>query len=150
MEIIKGQKIEKHLCDEHAEQAGMTAKSVHLPINELLTKFVKLQSGEVETPGDEVPCEVCGMTFSQFRTSSLLGCPQCYTAFESNLEPLLERAHEGASHHIGKVPTRAGAGEQRQQQLLRKRKQLADAVVAEDYEQAAKVRDEIRQLEEMA
>jgi protein arginine kinase activator len=63
------------------------------------------------------------------------------------LSTLLERAHEGATHHIGKVPRRAGAGEQRQALLMRMRKQLNDAVIDEDYERAARLRDDIRRFE---
>jgi protein arginine kinase activator len=147
VEIIKGQKIEKHLCDVHAAQEGLAIKAVHTPINELLTNFVKMHSGGAVVPVTDPACTNCGLTFSAFRENSLLGCPQCYTAFEEQLAPLLERAHEGATHHVGKVPHRAGAGEQRQQRLLRLRKRLSDAVTAEDYEQAAKLRDEIRALE---
>jgi protein arginine kinase activator len=148
VEIIKGQKIEKHLCDEHAAAAGLAVtKAVPAPINELLSNFVKLHSGAAAA-GGEAKCENCGLTFAEFRDSSLLGCPQCYSAFEGQLAPLLERAHEGASHHVGKTPNRAGAGQQKQQALLRLRKRLSDAVAAEDYEQAAKLRDQVRELEE--
>lgn len=148
VEIIKGQKIEKHLCDQHAAQEGMAiqAVSAHTPINELLTSFVKMHSG-ASTQQDLV-CESCGLTFSQFREHSLLGCPQCYTAFEAMLSPLIERAHEGGTHHMGKVPRRAGPGEQRQADLLRLRKRLAEAVAAENYELAAKLRDDLRKFEE--
>ena len=151
VEIIKGQKIEKHLCDLHAAEegiAGVSAKAVHTPINELLTNFVKLHSGGETQSTGELACDACGMTFSQFRESSLLGCPQCYHAFESPLGPLLERAHEGATHHVGKVPRRTGTGEQRQAQLMRMRKQLDEAVSDEDYELAARLRDDIRRLED--
>jgi protein arginine kinase activator len=61
---------------------------------------------------------------------------------------LLERAHEGATHHVGKVPHRAGAGEARQVQLTRMRKRLDHAVASEDYELAAQLRDDIRQMED--
>ena len=150
VEIDKGQKIEKHLCDQHAAEEGMAAKSAHAPINELLSNFVKLHSGgEQKTRTEnELVCESCGLTFSQFRESSLLGCPSCYDAFEDALAPLLERAHEGGTHHVGKVPNRAGTGEQRQAQLMRMRKQLDEAVAEEDYELAARLRDDIRRLED--
>ena len=148
VEIIKGQKIEKHLCDAHAQEEGLAIKAVHAPINELLTNFVKLHSGVAQQA--ETACEQCGMTFAQFREHSLLGCPQCYSAFEAALSPLIERAQEGASHHIGKVPSRAGAGEQRQHQLMRMRKRLTDAVAGEDYELAARLRDEISRMEEQS
>jgi protein arginine kinase activator len=148
VEIIKGQKIEKHLCDLHAQEAGLTVKALHTPINELLTNFVKLHSGSATAP--ELLCEACGLSFSEFREHSLMGCPQCYVAFEAPLGSLLERAHEGATHHVGKVPRRAGASEHRQQQLMRMRKRLDQAVASEDYELAAKLRDEIRRFEEGA
>lgn len=151
VEIVKGQKIEKHLCDLHAADEGMAAKNVHTPINELLTNFVKLHSGEGRAATEaELACNGCGLTFAQFRESSLLGCPQCYQEFETQLSPLLERAHEGGTHHVGKVPRRAGTGEQRHAQLMRMRKQLDDAVAEEDYELAARLRDDIARLEEGA
>lgn len=147
VEIIKGQKIVKHLCDLHAAQAGLAIKAVHTPINELLTNFVKQHSG-IATQ-QELTCPDCGLTFSQFREHSLMGCPNCYKAMEAALAPMLERAQEGGTHHIGKVPRRAGAGEQRQQELLRLRKKLTDAVASEQYEEAARLRDQIRHVEEL-
>ena len=146
VEIIKGQKIEKHLCEKHAAEAGLTIKAVHTPINELLTNFVKMH-GEGATD-QEMVCDQCGLTFPQFRESSLLGCPACYDSFESSLGSLMERAHEGATQHMGKVPHRAGTGQQRQQQLLQMRKQLAHAVELEDFELAARLRDQIQRFEE--
>ena len=146
VEIVKGKKIEKNLCDEHAVEEGLVVKAAHTPINELLTNFVKIHSGSSET--HEIVCNDCGLSFADFRESSLLGCPNCYKMFEEPLGSLLERAHEGATNHIGKVPCRAGAAEQRQVQVLRMRKQLEEAVAGEDYERAAGLRDSIREIEE--
>lgn len=170
VEVVQGEKIEKHLCDACAAEEEVGVKGAHTPINELLTNFVKLHAGgesageeEAESaeagelPGSgskrsarqqQLRCEECGLTFAEFREHSLLGCPHCYSAFEGPLSSLLERAHEGATHHVGKVPRRAGAGETRQLQLTRMRKRLDNAVAAEDYELAAQLRDDIRQLEE--
>lgn len=145
VEIIKGQKIEKHLCDACAAEEGYSPATPHSSVNELLNKFIQSHSG-TPTRRDLV-CEDCGLTFLQFRERSLLGCPGCYAAFEKALDPLLERAQEGGTHHLGKVPRRAGAGEQRQAQLLRMRKRLSEAVNREDYELAARLRDDINQIE---
>ncbi|WP_428389107.1 UvrB/UvrC motif-containing protein [Mucisphaera sp.] len=147
VEVNQGQKVEKHLCDLHAAEEGLLAKPVGTPINDLLTSFVKLQAEGEDGGTDEVRCNGCGMTFAQFREKHLLGCPQCYTDFEHQLSPLLERAHEGGTHHIGKVPRRAGASDHRQMQLMRMRQRLDDAVATEDYELAARIRDDIKQLE---
>ena len=146
VEIIKGQKIEKHLCENHAVETGMGGQVSAQALSKLLPQLGKLhnESGDKE----DVTCSQCGMTFMQFREVSLMGCPHCYEAFEQPLEPLLERAHEGASHHIGKVPRRAGDGQERQLLLMRMRKRLTAAVEAEDYELAVRIRDDIKRFED--
>jgi len=161
IEITGGQKVEHNYCDAHAAEAGLTVKSAHTPINELLSNFVKLHSGEAgEAAGAsgggggktaaEKRCPECETTFAKFREDSLLGCPHCYEAFERELSPLLERAHEGATHHVGKVPRSAGVTEQKQVTLSRLRRRLDQAVASEDYELAARLRDELRTTEDEA
>lgn len=145
VEIVKGRKIEKHLCDDCARSEGISVKDNFTPINELLTNFVKMHSGS--PPQKDLVCENCGVTFSHFREHSLLGCPDCYTAFEKPLTFLLERAHEGGTQHLGKVARDSGSSELREQQLLHMRSRLADAVVAENYELAARLRDDINNCE---
>jgi protein arginine kinase activator len=147
-EIKHGKKIEKHLCEQCAAQnEGLPVKS-HTPINELLTNFVMAHSGLQKEVGNA--CENCGITWAEFRQSGLFGCANDYVTFEKDLTPLLQRAHEGATHHVGKVPTRrggTGVPMKRQIDLTKLRKELAKAVEAEDYERAAKLRDQIRQAE---
>ena len=96
VEIIKGEKIEKHLCELHAAEEGMGVKAVHTPLGDLLTNFVKSHSGggggsgaEAVTPLEALACPTCGLTFGEFREAHLLGCPDCYKALEEPLEPLL-------------------------------------------------------------
>jgi len=148
VEIVNGKKVQKDLCELHAAEEGLAFKTDHKPFNELLTNFVKLHSGAEAK--DELVCDNCSLTFSEFQERSLLGCQQCYAAFENRLSRLLEQAHDGGDHHLGKVPSRAGAQEDRQQRLLRMQKRLDEAVSAEDYELAAHLRDEIGRLERTA
>ncbi len=148
-EIKNGKKIEKHLCEHCAAQnEGVPIKS-HQPINELLTNFVMAHSG-LQKEAHGAACEGCGITWAEFRQSGLLGCENDYTLFEKDLTPLIQRAHEGATHHIGKVPTRrggTGVPARRTVDLAKLRKELQRAVEGEDYERAAKLRDQIRQAE---
>jgi protein arginine kinase activator len=144
-EIKNGKKFEKHLCEQCAAQHEHLPVKAHTPINELLTNFVMAHSGLQKEMG--AACEHCGITWAEFRQSGLLGCEHDYTHFEKDLTPLLQRAHEGATHHLGKVPARRGASgvpAKRPVDLSRLRKELARAVEAEDYERAAKLRDQIR------
>src|SRR5881296_2753332 len=106
-EIKGGKKIEKHLCEQcPAQNEGLPVKS-HMPINELLTNFVMAHSGIAKETATAA-CEHCGITWAEFRQSGLLGCPHDYQMFEKDLTPLLQRAHEGMTHHVGKVPARRG------------------------------------------
>lgn len=156
IEIRGGKKLEKHLCELHAVEEGVAGKVPPAPINELLEKFVLKPPTTPTAPGvadaEAAPaplvCETCGMSYEQFRKAGLLGCPDCYRAFDSSLEPLLERAHEGANRHLGKVPTHAGIDELRQQRLLQLRRELEEAVAAEQYERAAALRDQLQQAEQ--
>lgn len=116
-------------------------------------------------------CPRCGLTYAAFRQHGLLGCEACYAAFGEALGALLERAG-GAPHHVGKsprvgadrptdpaagrlnpeapvarsVPTLDPEDRQRRESVLRK--QLAEAVAAEQYERAVCLRDELRRLEQ--
>jgi protein arginine kinase activator len=92
------------------------------------------------------PCEACGIKFVEFRNSGRLGCPHDYDHFRAELLPLLENIH-GEIKHAGKTPRRLPATKQLQQELATLRKQLNVAVNQEAYEEAARLRDRIRQLE---
>ncbi len=92
-------------------------------------------------------CEVCGIKFVDFRNTGRLGCPHDYQEFRDELLPLLENIH-GETRHCGKSPRRLPQNKQMQSELIQLRKQLLQAVHKEAYEEAARLRDRIRRLEE--
>ena len=94
-------------------------------------------------------CRECGIKFVEFRNSGRLGCPHDYRAFQAELIPLLESIH-GQTRHSGKTPRRLPRKKATQQEISRLRKDLLQAVNKEDYEVAARIRDQIRRLEELA
>ena len=155
--VLKGGKlVEKHLCENHAQEAGFEVAHQQVPVHDLFKLALSAASG---TTRQVISCPRCGMTLAEFQKSGLLGCHACYETFESRLGPLLERAHEGALHHVGKLPQRALRTERSKSQgagppplsvtdrarLLRAR--LQQAVKKEDYEQAARLRDELADLQ---
>lgn len=145
--ITNGIKGERHLC----ERCATAVQPVSLPIAQALTQVVATHARAAMKPG---ACPACGLTFAEFKQHGLLGCPDCYAAFESSLAPLLERAHEGGVAHTGKRPQHAGevpndpkpesAVLERLERLQRIRRELELAIKAEQYERAAKLRDELR------
>lgn len=152
VEIVKGEKIEKHFCDFHAEQEGMAVESANTSIDELLVHFVKYYNQQKKSTADKkadngLTCSGCGKSLNDLRQRSLLGCPKCYDTFGPKLNMILQRSHENGSHHIGKVPKHASENEQTQVKIVRMKKQLDQAVEQENYELAAQLRDTIKDLE---
>lgn len=148
--VHKGEKLEKHLCEQCAKEDGLNAHSQE-PVSSMLSKFVV--SGSSSGGGGSgltktLSCPGCGLTYAEFRQHGLVGCAECYNTFEEQLGSLLERAQEGGSQHVGKTPVRSRGSLDRQQQLASLRKQLSEAVSAEQYERAAELRDELRSVNE--
>ena len=92
-------------------------------------------------------CDVCGLKFVEFRNTGRLGCPDDYDEFRDDLLPLLESIH-GDVKHAGKTPRRPTAPRSARAELTHLRKQLARAVTDEAYEEAARLRDQIKELED--
>jgi protein arginine kinase activator len=86
------------------------------------------------------------LTYSQFAQSGLLGCAHCYEDLEPHLVPLIKRVH-GAENHQGKAPKRIGGLVKAQRELAGARVALQQAISAEKFEEAARLRDRIRELE---
>jgi len=96
---------------------------------------------------DHKVCPNCGIAFKEFRAQGRLGCPHDYVVFADELMSLLENIH-GETNHVGKVPKRSPQASQLQFQLIKLRNELRSSVEEERYEDAARIRDSIRQLEE--
>ncbi|HVP11327.1 MAG TPA: UvrB/UvrC motif-containing protein [Phycisphaerae bacterium] len=142
----EGEMQERHLCEECAQEEGLTPKPpTNVPLNAMLAGMIMDKAAIQQLA--ELKCPHCGLTFVEFRNAGLLGCPGDYDAFEKALVPLIERAHENASHHIGKVPQRLAVPRSAESDLIRLRRELTKAVDDEQYEQAAKLRDRIKALE---
>ena len=140
-----GVKKEVHLCEGHAREAGINVPGPPPPLNQLLTQFVISKSG-TKVKAVRKACRTCRLSFARFRQTGVVGCPDCYEVFERYLTPVIERAQNGASHHVGKTPKRAGVSIDRQLQIQHLLKELNDAVSAEQYERAATLRDRLESL----
>jgi protein arginine kinase activator len=145
-EVINDEHFEElHLCEECAQ------KYIHEP-QQHAGGAKGGEAGAIEetdeaTALNQRECPVCGIKFVEFRNSGRLGCPHDYQEFREELTPLLENIH-GETRHCGKTPRRLPQNKQTQSELLQLRKQLQQAVTREAYEEAARLRDRIRKLEE--
>jgi protein arginine kinase activator len=147
--VEKGKHREFHFCQEHAQQHMAPAdETSEQPISELAKKLIVSGQGPLRepSPADKQVCPICQITFLEFRNSGRLGCPYDYEVFRDELMPLLENIH-GETRHSGKVPRRAPRNTQQQTTLIQLRNELKRAVAAEDYETAARLRDQIKGIE---
>ena len=100
-----------------------------------------------EQPSSEQTCPKCGITFSRITQAGKLGCSKCYETFETQLESLLRRVH-GRRQNVGKIPARRGAAIKSRMELNKLKEKLQLLVQQEAFEEAAVVRDKIRELEQ--
>ena len=93
-------------------------------------------------------CDHCSMTFNQFLKVGKFGCSHCYTAFKDELTPIFKRLHGGNWSHHGKIPKRIGGTMHIKKNIEDLKMQLQQLILAEEFEKAALVRDEIRLLDQ--
>jgi len=151
--IVKGQHVKQeiHLCEPCARKHNLIPDQAtpHVDLKALLGLLLgPLQATTpLATPADPsaLTCPSCGLKYEEFRAEGRLGCPEEYDAFRATLEPLLERIHR-SQMHAGKLPL-AVRRRNREEELKDLRRKMKAAAKAEKYEEAARIRDLIRQKE---
>lgn len=148
MSIVDGEKVSRNLCAHCLIDVKKTMPNLDLPgLDGILANL--LAAAKQFEPKEEqeldITCPNCGMTHAQFRETGLLGCAGCYQAFEEQLTPVMNRAH-GAAQHVGRTPSNVGTDIGQKISIYTLKQQLQKAIAEEEYEQAAVLRDKIREL----
>ena len=141
---IVADKIQKvDLCEECAKSKGMNDPTAFSLADQLFGLGAAL---EIEQAGGGigVKCPACGFTQADFKKAGRLGCPECYKTFAEPLEGLLKTMHKG-TRHVGKVPESLRQNRDLTDRLKLLQKKLNKAIDREDFEEAAILRDEIKQ-----
>jgi protein arginine kinase activator len=134
--------------ENHVEELHLCEDCARKYLDDLQAKPAPVAADDSDQPGVlNRECEICGTKFVDIRKTGRLGCPHDYEVFRDELVPLLESIH-GETRHCGKSPRRLPQNKQTQAELTQLRKQLQQAINKEAYEEAARLRDRIRQLEE--
>ena len=144
---IVGDKMQKlDLCEDCAKTKGINdPTSFGLADLDLVLGLGASQQLEQAAGGVELKCPRCGFTQADFKKSGRLGCPECYVTFAEGLRGLLKTMHKG-TRHTGKAPESLRAIRENADRMKTLQAKLAKAIKDENYEQAAQVRDEIKQL----
>ncbi|MCI8383489.1 MAG: hypothetical protein HFJ33_01185 [Clostridia bacterium] len=168
-ENINGRKKELSLCEECSKKLGITREEFSLPIDfsnffgEFLEDFGTTEFMPLLSEMKTLTCGSCGYTFEDIINTGKLGCGNCYDVFEERLDPILRRM-QGANRHTGRigkvldhkieqkmVKQENIEGKKQEEKSLSKleskQQELKQAIKEERYEDAAKIRDEIKKLE---
>jgi protein arginine kinase activator len=145
-QIVEGKMLKVDLCESCAKEKGVQ-EAAGFSLADLLVGLGAAEEMKVESPGAQ--CPVCGFTQADFKKTGRLGCSACWETFEAGLASLLKAMHKG-NHHVGKVPTKAMHTLALNGKIQELAEQLEKAVREEKYEDAAQIRDEIRELETKA
>ncbi len=139
--MVNGIVREYNLCASCAAQSGYGSNSI--------TGMLASMLGEISipTPKNEKRCALCGATFSDIAHNGKMGCGECYKTFKDEILPYLKRVH-GATAHAGRIPNRAPLiVKPKEKNIDDLRQELSRLVAEEKYEQAAIVRDKIKEME---
>ena len=150
MTISGGEKTERHLCTQcmrrlRGQFGVVDLSSLAGILSGLLQQAAKQLSPEEAEAAAGLSCQGCGQSYEAFRESGFLGCAQCYQAFREPLTTLLKRV-QGHAQHCGRIPGRKTDDVSLRLSLSRMRQQLNRAIAQEEYEEAARLRDQIRAL----
>jgi protein arginine kinase activator len=146
---IVGDKMQKmDLCEDCAKAKGINDPTgFGLADLDLVLGLGASQQIEQAAGGVELKCPRCGFTQADFKKSGRLGCPECYQTFAEGLAGLLKTMHKG-TRHTGKAPEALRQSRDLSDRLKTLQSKLAKAIKDEDFEQAAILRDEIKQMSE--
>lgn len=157
-QIVNGVKKEMRLCDKCARELGIGNMSFNLEMPFDFSNFFGELAGEYEDsfmPALAMPktktCDKCGMSFEDFVETGKFGCSHCYEVFEDRIDPILKRLH-GGNRYIGKkLKKNNSENDLNKNEEINKLEELKltlkQKIKEEKYEEAAKIRDEIKKLE---
>lgn len=145
-EIVDNQMAELHLCEECARQKSVQMEQ-QFGLADLLAGLAEFEKPQEEKEIIKLKCPNCNLAYADFKKIGRLGCSECYNTFKRYLNPLLKRIH-GSTRHVGKAPLKlAGKTERKKTDVQELRERLAKAVEQEEFEEAARLRDQIKELD---
>ena len=145
-QTVNGETTSLHLCHECAAKLQGTSPFQSTPFQFGTSLLENLFGHTQATRTAGKTCPHCGANFAEIRREGKVCCPGCYAAFRAELEPTIRSLH-GHVEHSGRAPAGQSAVREKQNKLSTLKKALQEAIAAEQYEQAAQLRDEIRNLE---
>lgn len=146
-EIVNGQIAEVHICEQCAEEKGTDFKT-YFNFSDLLAGFAGGEKA-LTTSGKKAAlvCKYCGMSYEDFSKNGRLGCSGCYESFRKPLAAVIKQVQR-ASYHVGKKPSKIPKSVRSVHDLRQLQERLRKSIQSEAFEDAARIRDQIKTIEE--
>lgn len=144
-EIIDEQMTELHLCEECARKKSEQMES-KFGLSDLMAGIANFEKPALDKKAEALKCPDCKLSYADFRKIGRLGCGECYTAFKQYLAPLIKRIH-GSNQHVGKSPLTLEKIPKQKADVTDLRLKLQKAISDEAFEEAARIRDQIKERE---
>ena len=146
-EIVNGKMAEVHICEACAEEKGTEFKT-YFNFGDLLTGVPGLEKAFGKSGKKTVlVCKDCGMNYEDFAKNGRLGCAGCYASFQKPLATLIKQVQR-SDYHVGKKPARIPKDTRSIHDQRQLQERLRKSIQVEAFEEAARLRDEIKQAED--
>lgn len=146
--FVNGQVKTVHLCPQCASKKKAAVVMPWFSFNDFMSTFYE------EGQSCDRACEVCGTTLEGFKRDGKLGCVNCYKVFADSIGPAVKGIHMSTVHtgkrpgeRVEMNPDGEREEDERQTQKERLKTELKAAVAVENFEEAARLRDEIALLD---
>ncbi len=149
-QVVNGKYTQAHLCSECASKLGYLNKGFNngFGFSDILSEFFGLGSPNTATALKKI-CSNCNTGIDEFLKSGIAGCEKCYDEFSEAVEKILSDIQPSATHS-GSISGEKGEKISKKNKLETLKEDLKRAVIEERYEDAAKIRDEIKLEEDKA
>lgn len=143
---INGKVTEMYLCENCSKQSKTSNFDFDLPfsISDIFSSLSGYSSkSEIHK---QTICQSCNSSYNRFKQTGKIGCSECYQTFKSQIIPIIQSIH-GDTEHVGKIPKNIEIKLKIKNEIKTLRSELSKSIEIEDYEKAAQIRDQIRELE---
>lgn len=144
-QISNGENIDIYLCEECFREYPKIDFDMYLPFS-IKDIFSNLDHDSIKRIEDKVRCEKCNSTYKEIKISGKIGCSDCYKVFKDDINKVITSIH-GYKKYVGKVPKKSFRIVNVQNEIKTLKMDLQIAIVNEEFEHAAKIRDKIKVLE---
>ena len=157
-----GELRELHICNSCITRYHLDLSNKPLPISKILdlAAAVTLDAESADSSNDDIAdtmsitelendlpsCSACGLSYADFTKNNRFACAKDYEAFSSELVNLFNELH-GSEQHIGRSPSNSDQQSQLLAKRIRLEKKLQDVIAEERFEEAASIRDQIKELD---